>query len=128
MGNYFFENTYTLDAIEERLIRLEDVATPRYKLYPTQNMFIFLKLDTYYGTVSKVKWTYKSQKQDKYDITIGRPNEGSEPDKNYYPGRFELYATTNIYNFILLDTKLGKAYQVQWGLSSDDDFIVPITD
>lgn len=29
-------------------------------------------------------------------------------------GRFELYPTKNIYNFILIDTKKGYTYQVQW--------------
>ena len=119
------ENTYTLDAIERRLIRLEEVSTPRYKLYPTQNMWVFLKLDTYFGVVSKVQWSLNSKKE-RFEVKIGYSNDIDEPTGSYYPGRFELYPTTNIYNFILLDTKLGKMYQVQWGTSSDEDFIIPI--
>lgn len=121
------ENTYTLDAIEGRLIRLEKVIAPRYKLYPTQNMWVFLKLDTYFGVVSKIQWSLNSKKQERFEQRIGYSSNFDEPAGSYYPGRFELYPMTNIYNFILLDSELGKTYQVQWGTSADDDFIIPIS-
>ena len=38
------------------------------------------------------------------------------------PGRFELYPTQNMYTFILLDTKFGYTYQVQWSTNPDQRF------
>lgn len=40
------------------------------------------------------------------------PLVDKEEEKN---GRFFLYPTTNIYNFILLDQIDGRTWQVQWG-------------
>ena len=43
-------------------------------------------------------------------------------------GRFTLYETDNIFNFILLDTYDGRTWQVQWGLNDSDRIVVPISD
>jgi hypothetical protein len=40
--------------------------------------------------------------------------------------RFTLYATKNIYNFILLDQLDGKVWQVQWSTEIKNRMIVPI--
>ena len=34
-------------------------------------------------------------------------------------GRFKLYATDNIYNFIMVDTINGETYQVQWNIDKN---------
>lgn len=41
-------------------------------------------------------------------------------------GRFILYPTQNIYNFILLDQLDGKARQVQWSTEAEKRLITPI--
>ena len=41
-------------------------------------------------------------------------------------GRFELYPTKNMYNFILIDTEKGYTYQVQWHTEVNKRFRVPI--
>ena len=45
----------------------------------------------------------------------------------FYPiaknGRFKLYATDNIYNFIMVDTINGVTYQVQWNIDKEKRFI-----
>ena len=41
-------------------------------------------------------------------------------------GRFELYPTKNIYNFILLDKIDGKAWQVQWSFDEENRAVLPI--
>ena len=41
-------------------------------------------------------------------------------------GRFRLYPTDNIYNFILLDTSVGSVYQVQWSHEPENRMVVPI--
>lgn len=40
-----------------------------------------------------------------------------------YAGRFELYKTQNMYNFILLDTETGSTWQVQWGNADERQVI-----
>ena len=43
------------------------------------------------------------------------------------PGRFELYKTQNMYNFILLDTLEGGVWQVQWSIEKDKRMALPIS-
>ena len=37
-------------------------------------------------------------------------------------GRFELYPTNNMYNYIMIDTYVGTTYQVQWHTESNKRF------
>ncbi len=91
-------------------------AADRYKLYPTQNMWTFLKLDTQDGRIWQIQWTLD-------DISKARAYNALTPinitpliDENEKRdnGRFELYPTTNLYNFILMDQIEGRIWQVQW--------------
>jgi len=41
-------------------------------------------------------------------------------------GRFTLYPTQNIYNFILLDQIDGKMWQTQWSTTLENRGIIPI--
>lgn len=102
-------------AIQEKLAFAKEMqdatkVLPRYKLYPTENIYILLKLDTKRGKVWMVQ----------YGVGSTRPAE--TPINNYYiasddegwNGRFELYPTKNMYNFIMVDNYDGETYQVQW--------------
>lgn len=96
-----------IDAIYNRMI----VSTPRYKMYPTENINILLKLDTATGKV----WMVQYGTGDKEGLSV--PIDDSSLLNNWatpQAGRFEMYPTHNMYNFILLDTQLGDTYQVQW--------------
>lgn len=46
-----------------------------------------------------------------------------EEEKN---GRFFLYPTQNMYNFILLDQLDGRVWQVQWSTESKNRMVIPI--
>jgi hypothetical protein len=83
-----------------------------YRLFSTQNMYTFIKLDTRNGQMWQVQWSTKGSEY-RFETTlsdVSRVNKDEE--KN---GRFFLYPTTNIYNFILLDQIDGRTWQVQWG-------------
>lgn len=96
----------------------------RYELYPTQNMWTFLKLDTKTGKIWQVQYSIESGKQGEWVL-----NEQSLiQDGSGENGRFELYSTNNIFNFILLDHFNGKTYQVQWSQKEELRMVVPITD
>lgn len=95
-----------------------------YKLYKTENIYIFLRLNTSNGKIDQVQWNLDRDKEFitvlndvdlTYGISIGNHN-----------GRFELYPTQNMYQFLLLDTNFGSMWHVQWGLDSKKRWIVPI--
>ncbi len=97
----------------------------KFLLFPTQNYHIFLKLNTRTGEVYMVQYSLENNK--KVDMKI---------DSNLYPlakgkeqmnGRFFLYPTTNIYNFMLLDQVDGRVWQVQWSFEEDKRFLTRIS-
>ena len=93
-----------------------------YKLYPTQNIWTFLKLNTRNGKIWQVQFSVKGD-----DYRFETPlNE--IPLTKYFEkdGRFELYPTQNMYNFILLDRENGDCYQVQWSNESENRGVLPI--
>ncbi len=102
----------------------EDLA--RYKLYPTTNIWTFLKLDTRTGQVWQVQWSLNNgDNNDQFEYPLSTESlvsEFGEPN-----GRFELYPTTNNYNFLMLDRIDGSTYQVQWSQEEEYRFIEPIS-
>lgn len=96
---------------------------PRYKIYPTENTYISIKLDTATGRV----WMVQIGLSDTDAMTVAIDDESLLYDwEEYRGGRFELYPTKNMYNFILIDTEKGYTYQVQWHTEVNKRFRVPI--
>lgn len=89
----------------------------RYKLYPTDNMYTFLKLDTATGKIEQVQWSLERKEEGTFSL--------NNSDLSYVPitGTFELYPTKNMYQFILLDKFSGRHWHVQWGLSPSKRWI-----
>ena len=54
-------------------------------------------------------------------------DENLAENKKSIVGRFTLYATDNMWTFILLDQIDGDTWQVQWSLEEDKRFIIPIS-
>lgn len=96
----------------------------RYELYSTQNIWTFLKLDTRTGRIWQVQYSLEEGKRGEWILNSQSLTQNSE-GKNR---RFQLYPTSNIFNFILLDHSNGKTYQVQWSQKEELRMIVPITD
>ncbi|MBE6321066.1 MAG: hypothetical protein E7075_08930 [Bacteroidales bacterium] len=98
--------------INDSLKQLQVVDIDRYKLYPTQNTWTFLELDTQTGRVWQVQYSVQgSSYRFKTRLNSWSLLEASDLQVS---GRFELYPTQNMYNFILLDKISGKTWQVQW--------------
>ncbi len=96
-------------------------STVVYRLFATRNMYTFIKLNTRNGQMWQVQWGTESKYRFESTLSaISLVNENEE--KN---GRFFLYPTTNIYNFILLDQISGRTWQVQWG-NEGDKLVTPI--
>lgn len=82
-----------------------------YRLFSTRNMYTFIKLNTRNGQMWQVQWGNESKYR--FETTLSDISQvNKDQEKN---GRFFLYPTTNIYNFILLDQTDGRTWQVQWG-------------
>lgn len=101
-------------------ITIENV---RYKLFPTENIWNFLKLDTRNGKIWQVQWTMDENSFEGEAEVNSTPLVTGNQEEN---GRFTLYPTKNIYNFLLVDQISGKIWQVQWALDSNQRFIAPL--
>lgn len=104
--------TRQLKNIELRINGLD-----RFKLYSTENIYTFLKLDTATGKIDLLQWSLDSYNEGSVtinsdDLSLGTGN-----------GTFELYPTRNIYQFILLDKVTGRQGHVQWGMEKSKRWI-----
>ena len=86
----------------------------RYKLYPTQNMWTFLKLDTETGRIWQVQYSVKGN-DTRFEVPLNPGNIAKALKRSQKAGRYALFPTQNMYNFIMLDQIDGDTYQVQWG-------------
>lgn len=91
----------------------------RYKLYPTENIYTFLELDTKTGIIRQVQWSLDVDKEGSVfinptDLTLGL---------GFGSNSFELYPTKNMYQFILIDKTDGRKWHVQWGMEDGKRWI-----
>ena len=80
-------------------IELDLSLKQRFKLYPTENIYTFLQLDTKTGMIEQVQWSLDSDNEGSIPIN----KEDLSYGLGYGSGSFELYPTKNMYQFILLD-------------------------
>lgn len=87
-----------------------------YELYPTTNMYNFLKLNTSDGRITQVQYGINNDGA-RFECSLNSlPLVDASQAQN---GRFKLYPTQNIYTFLLLDTINGRTWQVQWSFDED---------
>lgn len=104
-------------------IYVNQLREPQFKLYPTENIWTFLKLNTGSGQIWQVQ--YSVDESPRMEVVLDdevRLNSWDEP----ICGRFELVPTKNMYNFILLDNIDGRCWQVQWGIDPKDRCVLRI--
>jgi len=94
-----------------------------YELFPTQNIWTFIKLNTRNGKMWQVQFSLEetSERTEVYINSLALVY--SEEQVN---GRFTLVPTQNMYNFILLDQIDGSLWQVQWSTDPAYRGILPI--
>lgn len=98
-------------------IELDNSLKNRYKMYPTDNIYTLLQLDTKTGMIEQVQWSLESSNEG--SVTIN----GEDLTSGYGSNSFELYPTKNMYQFILLDKTTGKKWHVQWGMKASERWI-----
>ena len=102
----------------------QDINVP-FRLFDTENNWTKLALNTITGQLYQVHYSVTN---DGFagTLTINDKDltpEGSKP----IIGRFTLYATPNVYNFILVDQYgLRSFWQVQWSMEPKNRFIIPL--
>lgn len=82
-----------------------------YQLFPTKNYWTFIKLDTRNGKMWQVHFSVGDDSNTGELVLNSLPLVGEEKESK---GRFILYPTENMYNFLLLDQIDGTVIQVQW--------------
>lgn len=116
------EEIYKL--VQDNITELKEIkqylsSQERFKLYPTQNIYTFLLLDTMTGKIEQVQWSLDVNKEGSIII--------NNDDLSYGLGInsrcFELYPTQNMYQFILLNKINGYKWHVQWGNKEGERWI-----
>ena len=86
-------------------------------------MWTFIKLDTQTGQIWQLQYSINDDNR-RFECELNT-NSLIIDDKKIN-GRFELYSTQNIYNFILVDQIDGRTWQVQWSFEENNRGIIPI--
>ena len=100
-----------------RVRQIKETYANRYKMYPTENLYNLLKLDTQTGKIEQVQWSLDDNKE--FTSIINSQDLSWETGMN----SFELYPTQNMYQFVLLDKASGRTWHVQWGLEDKKRWI-----
>lgn len=90
-------------------------------MFNTENIWTFLKLDTKSGKIWQVQ--YSIDDNNRGEVVLNDKELVNSSSEN---GRFTLYPTKNMYNFILLDQIDGKMWQVQWSFEEENRVVIPI--
>ena len=85
-----------------------------YRLFPTDNMWTFIKLNTRNGQMWQVQYSMEDNRFESALSLIQLVEKNKEVDN-----RFTLYKTQNTWTFILLDQIDGRTWQVQWSIDYD---------
>ena len=103
----------------------QDNPNASYRLFPTTNMWTFLKLNTEDGRIWQVQYAINND-ENRFETYLNLTPLATGSQKK--PGRFTLYPTQNMWTFILLDTINGSTWQVQWSQDADNRGIIPISE
>ena len=94
-------------AIQQKQVSVNAI----YQLFPTKNYWTFIKLDTRNGKMWQVHFSVGDDSNTGELVLNSLPLVSEEKESK---GRFILYPTENMYNFLLLDQIDGTVVQVQW--------------
>ena len=105
--------------MQEQIWDIQKKVVPRYKIIPTENVYVLLRLNTATGQIDIMQWSL--DRKDEFINSINSVNlSNSLTIRN---GNFELYPTKNMFQFILIDTSDGRCWHVQWGFETKERWI-----
>lgn len=76
-------------------------------------------LDTRTGRLWMVQWSLDYDHR--FETVLSDKKWSEVLNREEKNGRYELYSTTNIFNFLMLDTYNGDTFQVQWSFDGLDN-------
>ncbi len=94
-----------------------------YEMYKTENVYHVLKLNTRTGQITQVQIGVGKDGWAMENTVNSKSLVPAEEEQN---GRFALYPTGNMYNFVLLDRISGKVWQAQWSIKPENRGVFPI--
>jgi len=103
------------DEVEVTNLQPTQNAQACFRLFPTTNIWTFLKLDTRTGLAWQVQ--FDASGSDRFSNVLN--SETLAPVASQC-GRFALYPTRNIFNFLLVDQETGRVWQVQWSQKQEE--------
>ncbi|WP_373708200.1 hypothetical protein [Kaistella sp.] len=115
-------NFYSQVSIKKESVNNEEVNSSLYRLYPTQNIWNFIKLNTSNGQMWQLQFDIGS----KSGFETNLNSTSLVPNDKEITGRFILYPTQNIWTFILLDQIDGNTWKVQWATEVENRWIIPV--
>ena len=109
-----------IDSASTTALIEKQIEVPTYQLFPTENTWALIKLNTRNGKIWQVHYSISADGFEG-ELSINRYSLVLPEDE--INGRFTLYPTQNMFNFILLDQIDGKTWQVQWNNDADNRLI-----
>lgn len=120
LGDLYTSSEQLEGVVAEGIAANPNQLNNRYKLYPTDNMWTFLKLDTCTGCVWQVQFVVNGDNRMQSWFIFPLLDLDDSWDHLDNIGRFELYPTQNMYNFLLMDKKNGRIWQIQWSTNPEN--------
>ena len=118
-------NAFSQSSTEGKIYVSPDNA-PRYRLFKTSNIHIFIKLDTATGLMSLIQFDAAKHSN---DLSVSLNDEPLIlSTDSLINGRFFLYPTDNMYTFLLQDQIDGTTWHVQWHTDEDRRMVDMIWD
>ncbi len=119
------DSMYTKDSLLFQYLETyrRQLREPCYELYPTENMWTFLKLHTATGQIWQVQYSVEGSDY-RYETELSTIQRVF--GDTLICGRFELHKTQNRWNFIMLDKIDGRCWQVQWSQDRDNRAVIRI--
>ena len=114
--------TATAQSSSNKSPKYADNPNATFQLFPTQNLWNFIKLNTQTGEMWQVQYAINDD-DNRMSVTLNDIVLIGSTDKKVN-GRFTLYPTENMYTFLLLDQIDGRVWQVQWSTKAGNRGIV----
>ncbi len=105
------------------LLKISNYQSPnptKFRLYPTNNIWTFLRLNTSNGIIDMIVYDIERNYQGIVNVNSKSLVENGSLD------RYKLLATNNVWIFILLDQIDGKVYKVKWGEGAENRYLEEI--
>jgi hypothetical protein len=115
---FCFNNLYAQNAVLEP----SQSPTAPYRLFKTNNIWTFIKLDSATGKMWQIQFDMKGDNRG--SVVLNSQDLANGKEKK--PGRFTLYPTSNMFTFILVDQIDGRTWQVQWAVEEENRLVIPL--